>query len=111
MKNEQSRRKHCYKNKKAEKESTSNNTEYVIYDGLFTIKTSNLDHDRKIFIVDYVSRSHMVNSEENMTNLKNSETRFIIGDIRTLTGKNLAIVTATRDMMENYIMCRYQIQT
>ena len=29
----------------------------------------------------------MVNLEENMTNLKDSETRFTVGDSRTLTGK------------------------
>ena len=31
--------------------------------------------------------SHMVNSKENITNLKDSETRVTVGYIRTLTGK------------------------
>ena len=29
---------------------------------------------------------HMVNSEENMTNLKDTETRVTVGDRRTITG-------------------------
>ena len=45
----------------------------------------------------------MVNSEENMTNLKDAETRFTVGDSRTLTRKNVVIGTADREVMGNYI--------
>ena len=36
-------------------------------------KTSNQKHDIKIFITDYGATSHMLNSEDNMTNLKDTE--------------------------------------
>ena len=44
-----------------EKESANNVTEYVIYEKIFTIKTSNQKYDIKTFIVDSGSTSHMKN--------------------------------------------------
>ena len=52
----------------------------------------------------------MVNSEEKMTNLKNSETRVTIGDSRTLTRKNVVIGTATINETENSIVRHYKIR-
>ena len=46
----------------------------------------------------------MVNSEKNMTNLKDAKTRNTVGDSRTLPGENMAIGTSSRDMTENYIV-------
>ena len=66
-------RNYFYNKKKAEKEYKKNVTEYVIYNKLFIAKTSNQEHDKENFIADFVATSHMVNSEENMTNLKNNE--------------------------------------
>ena len=45
----------------------------------------------------------MVNSEENMTNLKDAETRVTVGDSRALTGENVAIYIAIRDVTEKSI--------
>ena len=39
-----------------------------------------------MYIVDSGATSHMVKSEENMTNLKDAKTRVTVGYIRTLTG-------------------------
>ena len=58
-----------------------------MYDRNFIMKMSNQNHESKTFIVDSGATSHMVNSEENMTNLRDAETRVTIGDTRTLTGK------------------------
>ena len=71
--------------KKAEK-CVNNVTEDVICDKIFIMKILNKEHDRKKCIVDSSATSHMINSEENMTNLKNTETRVTVGDSRTLTG-------------------------
>ena len=40
-----------------------------------------------MFITDSGATPHMVNLEENMTNLKDNETKFPIGDRKTLTKK------------------------
>ena len=64
-----------------------NVTENVVYNELFITKISNKEHDREIFIADSGAMSHMVNSEENITNLKNAETRVTVGDRKTLTEK------------------------
>ena len=45
-------------------------------------------HERKTFIKYSGAMSHMVKSEEIMTNLKDVETRVTIGDIRTLIRSN-----------------------
>ena len=45
----------------------------------------------------------MVNLEENMRNIKNDEARVTVGDSITITRKNVAIVTDTRDVTENSI--------
>ena len=52
---------------------------------MFIAKTSKQECDIENLIADSVATSHMVNSEENMTNLKNDETRVTIGDIRNIT--------------------------
>ena len=70
----------CYKKKKSEKESANNITEDIVYNELFVAKTSNKEHDRKIFIVDCGSTSHIVNSENNMTNLKDIKTKVTVSD-------------------------------
>ena len=57
-----------------EEESTNNVTEEVIYNKIFIAKISNQSHDKETFIVDSNSTSHMVNSEENMTNFKDAKT-------------------------------------
>ena len=51
--------------------------------------------------MDSGATAHMVKTEENMMNLKNSEIKFTVGDIRTLAGGNVAIGTAIRDGMKN----------
>ena len=43
------------------------------------------NHGRNTFIIYSDAMSHMVNSEENMMNLKNAKTRVIIEDSKTLT--------------------------
>ena len=48
--------------------------------------------------------SHMVNSEDNMTNLNNAETGVTIGDSRTFTGKNVVIGTSIINVTENSII-------
>ena len=48
------------------------------------MKTTNQNHDIEIFIAYFGATSHMVNSEENMTNLKNAKTRVTVGDCRIL---------------------------
>ena len=93
--------KDCYRKKNMEEEYSNKFTEDVIYNTLFIVKSSNQEHDSKIFIVDSGAISHMVNLEENMTNLYNFETRVTIGDSITLTGTNLEIGIAIRDMVEN----------
>ena len=70
--------------RKRRKYSAKNVTEDVVYDELFISKTSDMEHDRKMFIADSGVMSHMVNSEENITNLKDSETRVTVGDSRTI---------------------------
>ena len=45
----------------------------------------------------------MVNLEENMMNLKYSESRVTVRDSRTLTRENVAIDMAIRDMTEESI--------
>ena len=46
----------------------------------------NQNHDRKLFIADYSVTSQIVNREENMVNLKYTETQVTIVDSRTPTG-------------------------
>ena len=48
-------------------------------------EASNQMHERKKFTVYSGVTSHMVKLEENMTNLKDVETQFTIGDRRILT--------------------------
>ena len=79
--------KYFYNKKKSEKESTNNIIEDLVYDELFIAKTSNQKHVGETFIEYSSATSHMVNSEENMTNLKNSKTRVTIRDSRTLIRK------------------------
>ena len=50
-------------------------------------KMRNQKYDSDRFIADSGATSHMVNSEENMTNLKDTETRVTIGDSRTFICK------------------------
>ena len=57
-----------------------------MYDKSFIVNTSRQEHDRETFIADSGTTSHKVNLEENMTNLRDSETRFTVGESRTLTG-------------------------
>ena len=57
-----------------------------------------------MFIADSDATSHMVNSEEDMTNLKDSETGVTVGDSRTIIRKTMAIGTIIRDMTENFIV-------
>ena len=64
---------------------------------------SNKNHDRKTFIVDSGAMSHMVNSEEKTTKLKDTKIKVTIGDSRTLTRKNLVIGTDIREVIENFI--------
>ena len=78
--------KYCYRKKRAEKVSANIITEDVFYDEIFIAKTSNQEYDSKIFIVDSGSISHMVNSEDNMTNLKETKTKFTVGYRKTITG-------------------------
>ena len=59
--------------KKVEKESANNVTEDVVYNELFIAKTSNQGHASETFIPDSGATSHMVNLEENMTNLKDTK--------------------------------------
>ena len=54
---------------------------------MFIAKTSNQEHDSKIFIADSGATAHMVNSEENMTNLKDAKTRVTIGNSRIIIRK------------------------
>ena len=54
---------------------------------MFITKTPNQENGIIFFIEDSGATSQMVNSEGNMTNLKDIETRFTIGDSRTLTKK------------------------
>ena len=61
----------------------------MLYDELYIAKTSNQEHDSEIFIADSGATSHMVNLENNMTNLKDTETKVTIGDCKNLTGKKL----------------------
>ena len=49
------------------------------------VKKSNQEHDSKVIIADSGTTSYMVNLEENTTNLKNSKTRFTVGDRKTTT--------------------------
>ena len=88
----------CYRKKTSYKEYTKNVTENVICNKLFITKISNQEHDSKTFIADSGATPHMVNSEENMTNLNNAETQVAVRDRRTLTGVNVEIGMATRDM-------------
>ena len=53
------------------------------------MKTSNKDHDNENFIADSGATSHMVNSEEKITNLKNVETQVTVGDSITITREKL----------------------
>ena len=53
------------------------------------MKTSNQTYDSETHIANSSAMSHMAKSEENMTNLKNVETRVTIGEGRTLTGEKL----------------------
>ena len=78
--------KDCHKNKNAKKGSENNVKEDAVYDELFIAKTSNQEHDSETFIADYGATSHMLNLEENTTNLKDAQKRVTIGDSRTLTG-------------------------
>ena len=52
---------------------------------MFIAKMSNQNYDINKFIVDFGATSHMINSEENMTNHKDSEILSTKGDSRTLT--------------------------
>ena len=52
----------------------------------YYFKKSNRDHDSEIFITYYGATSHTVNSENNMTNLKDTETKVTTGEHKTLTG-------------------------
>ena len=61
-------------------------------------------YDSGTFITDYSATSHVVTTEENITNLCNAETQFTVGDSGTLTGKNLAIGMNTRNVTDNSIM-------
>ena len=71
---------------KSGKRICKNIIEYVPYYKLFITKTSNQEHDREIFIADYVDTSHMLNSEYHMTNLKDTETKVTVGDHKNITG-------------------------
>ena len=80
-----------------------NVAEDVIYDKLFIEK----HHTKSVIeknIADSGAISHMVKLEENMINLKDSETRVIIEDSRTLTGTKMAIGMAIRDVKEKSIV-------
>ena len=48
-------------------------------------------NDRETFIIDSSAMSHLVKSEENMTNLVDEETRVTVGVSRTLTGTKRGI--------------------
>ena len=87
IENEQSLRKLLIQEEKGRKRICKNIIDEVFYDELFIVKTSNQDHDGKTFIMDSSAMSHMVNSEENITNLKDAKTRVTVGDSRTLTKK------------------------
>ena len=62
------------------------------------MKTSNQNHDRKTFISYSGDISHMVNLEENTTNLKGAKTRVTLVDSRTITGTNVEIGKDIRDV-------------
>ena len=64
--------KDSYKKKRVEKESTNNVTEDVIYGELFIVKTSNQELDRETCIADSGATSHIVNTEEKITNLEDA---------------------------------------
>ena len=57
----------------------------MVYDEIFIAKISKQEHDSETFILDSGATSHMVNTEENITNLTIAETRVTVGDSRTLT--------------------------
>ena len=46
-------------------------------------------YDSGTFITDYSATSHVVTTEENITNLCDAETQFTVGDSGTLTGTKL----------------------
>ena len=50
------------------------------------MKAPNQEHDRKTFIANYGATSHILNSEENMSNLKDSKTLVTVGYSRKITG-------------------------
>ena len=65
--------------------TAKNVREDIIYQKLFIMKTSNEEHYSETFIADPGAKSHMVNSEGNVMNLKDYKTRVTVGDSRTLT--------------------------
>ena len=54
---------------------------------MFIAKKPNQEQDSEIFIMDSGATSQMVNLEDNMTNLKETETKVTIGDRKNLTRK------------------------
>ena len=91
---------------KSGKRICKNIIEYVPYYKLFITKTSNQEHDREIFIADYVDTSHMLNSEYHMTNLKDTETKVTVGDHRNLTEKKRGDWHGWHKNTGKYILCR-----
>ena len=71
---------------------------------------SNKNHDSRTFIAGFSTMSHMVKLEENMTNLKDDKRKVTVGDSRTFSGTTGTLGMAIRDVMENFIASRYQIQ-
>ena len=59
----------------------------MIRDRLFIAKFSSQKNYGKTFIANSGATSHMVTTQENMTNLRNAGTQVNVGDSGTLTGK------------------------
>ena len=74
---------------KFQKGSCKNITEEIIHIELFIMKFSSHKYDSETFIVDSSDMSHMVTTEENMTNLRDSKIRVAVGDSGTLAGEKL----------------------
>ena len=76
----------CHKRKKSKKDAKNSVTEEVVHDKLYIAKGSSNKYDSNTFIPDSGVTSHMITTEENISNLCNAEARVTIGDSITLTG-------------------------
>ena len=90
-----------FKEENAWKEAANYATEEIIYERLFIEKKLSNKYDTKTFIVDYGATSHMVATEENVSNLCNVETIVTVWDSWIITGGGGGLLAWIPEMQQN----------